>query len=58
MALPRSGSFPAGQREKLTVRLAGLIRDYPRGPGIVKEFLQNADDAKARHLRVVMDWRD
>jgi hypothetical protein len=58
MSLPRSGSFAFGQRERLTVRLANLIRQYQRGPGIIKEFLQNADDAGAWHLRVVMDWRD
>src|SRR6266446_960358 len=58
MSLPRSGSFAVGQLERLTVRLAGLIRDYPRGPGIIKEFLQNADDAGANRLRVIMDWRD
>lgn len=58
MSLPRSGSFAVGQRERLTVRLAGLVRQYQRGPGIIKEFLQNADDAGAEHLRIVMDWRD
>jgi hypothetical protein len=36
-----------GQEERLTVRLRGLIRAYPRSVGIVKEFLQNADDAGA-----------
>jgi hypothetical protein len=58
MSPPRTGSFAVGQLERLTVRLAGLIRDYPRGPGIIKEFLQNADDAAAKHLRVIMDWHD
>jgi sacsin len=58
MSLPRSGSFAVGQRERLTVRLKGLVRQYQRGPGIIKEFLQNADDARAEHLRIVMDWRD
>ncbi len=58
MSLPRRGTFPVGQHERLTVRLKGLIRQYQRGPGIIKEFLQNADDAGARYLRVVMDWRD
>lgn len=48
---------PFGQQEPLTTRLRGLIRDYPRGIGIVKEFLQNADDAKASRMEVVMDWR-
>jgi hypothetical protein len=58
MSLPRHGSFAVGQRERLTVRLAGLVRQYRRGPGIIKEFLQNADDAGAKHLRIVMDWRN
>jgi hypothetical protein len=55
---PQRGSFAVGQRERLTVRLKGLIRQYQRGPGIIKEFLQNADDAGAAYLRIVMDWRD
>jgi sacsin len=44
-----------GQEEPLTVRLAGLIRSYPRGAGIFKEFIQNADDAGARFLRFIID---
>ena len=48
---------PFEQSERRTVRLKGLIRNYPRGIGIVKEFLQNADDAGATRLSVVMDWR-
>lgn len=46
-----------GQSERLTRRLAGLIRGYPPGLGILKEFLQNADDAGARALHVVLDLR-
>jgi hypothetical protein len=48
---------PFEQSEDRTVRLRGLIRNYPRGVGIIKEFLQNADDAGATRLSVVMDWR-
>ena len=51
MSLPRRGTSAVGQRERLTVRLKGLIRQYQRGAGIMKEFLQNADDAGARHFR-------
>ncbi|MBK7827386.1 hypothetical protein [Nannocystis sp.] len=47
-----------GQEERLTVRLRGLIRAYPRSVGIVKEFLQNADDAGATLLRVIWDERE
>jgi hypothetical protein len=39
-----------GQQERLTVRLKELIRNYPRGIGIIKEFIQKADDAGARSL--------
>lgn len=46
-----------GQEERLTVRLRGLVRSYPRSVGIVKEFLQNADDAGATWLRVIWDER-
>lgn len=49
--------FEFGQSERLTIRLKGLIRSYPRGVGILKEFVQNADDATATRLIVVMDWR-
>lgn len=49
--------FEFGQSERLTIRLKGLIRSYPRGVGILKEFVQNADDATATRLTVVMDWR-
>jgi hypothetical protein len=52
------GHFSFGQAtEPLTARLHGLIRSYPKGVGIIKEFLQNADDAGARVVRVLMDWR-
>lgn len=47
-----------GQEERLTIRLRGLIRSYPRSVGIVKEFLQNADDAGATFLRVIWDARE
>ena len=46
-----------GQTERLTVRLRQLIRNYTRGLGILKEFVQNADDAGATRLDVWIDWR-
>ena len=46
-----------GQQERLTVRLKELIRNYPRGVGIIKEFIQNADDAGAKSLAVLLDMR-
>jgi hypothetical protein len=35
------------QRQPLTVALRKICRDYPAGDGILKELLQNADDAGA-----------
>lgn len=47
----------AGQQVRLLTTLRTLIRDYPAGIGIVKEFIQNADDAGASWLRVTLDRR-
>lgn len=44
-----------GQVQELTDRLKELVRKYPKGVGIFKEFLQNADDAGASSLRMVLD---
>lgn len=46
------------QKERLTVGLKRLIRSYPEGVTILKELLQNADDAGARRLVLTVDWRD
>lgn len=45
------------QSESLTRRLSGLVRDYPEGIGIFKELVQNADDAGAKRISFVLDWR-
>jgi sacsin len=58
MLLDNQEEYLVGQRERLTIRLKSLIRQYQRGPGIIKEFVQNADDAGSDWVRVVMDWRD
>ena len=48
--------FEFGQTERLTRRLHKLVRSYPPGVGILKEFIQNADDAGARvQERVKLD---
>lgn len=46
------------QSEPLTIRLKNLIRDYPEGVGIIKELVQNADDAGAHHVEITFDWRN
>lgn len=52
-----SKAIEFGQRQRLTVQLKGLVRKYPRGVGIFKEFLQNADDAGADFVRMTLDLR-
>ena len=44
-----------GQVQRLTDRLKELVRKYPKGVGIFKEFLQNADDAGASSLTMILD---
>ena len=46
-----------GQEEKLTQRLNNILRDYPCDVTFLKELLQNADDAGATELFVILDMR-
>ena len=48
---------PFGQHEKLTDRLKNILSAYPADEGILKELLQNADDAKANEIHFVFDPR-
>eukprot|EP00911_Craspedida_sp_UC1_P000098 UC1_evm1s82 len=43
------------QEEKLTTRIANILGDYPAGPTVIKELLQNADDAGAREFALFLD---
>ncbi len=52
-----TGELEGGHRQDHTTVLAEAVRGYPMGIGLVKEFLQNADDAGATELRVVYDRR-
>ena len=52
-----STPLPFGQQQKLTSRLRELVSEYPRGVGIFKEVLQNADDAGASKLDLFLDHR-
>lgn len=49
--------IPWGQKEELTDRLKNLIEDYADGTSVLKEMLQNADDAGASCLRILYDER-
>jgi hypothetical protein len=53
ITLDKCKSF--GQTEKLTKRLKGLMRDYAGDIGIVKELLQNSDDARASKFEIILD---
>ena len=46
-----------GQHEPLTKRLKNILEGYPADEGILKELLQNADDAKATEIHVILDQR-
>ena len=48
---------PFGQREELTDRLKGILKAYPCDVGILKELVQNADDAGATELHFIYDPR-
>ncbi|KAK9969887.1 hypothetical protein ABG768_028028 [Culter alburnus] len=46
-----------GQSEKLTVRIKNIIDAYPSKKDILKELIQNADDAQATEIHFVWDKR-
>ena len=48
----------AGQHEPLVVRLKNILRDYKDGLTIIKELLQNADDAEATEVNICFDARN
>uniref|UniRef100_A0A8C2FWE3 HEPN domain-containing protein n=1 Tax=Cyprinus carpio TaxID=7962 RepID=A0A8C2FWE3_CYPCA len=46
-----------GQAEKLTVRIKNIMDAYPSKKDILKELIQNADDAEANEIHFVWDKR-
>ena len=50
-------SIEFGQREDLTRRIQNILRDYPFDITFLKELLQNADDAKATKMYIILDRR-
>ncbi|XP_064634737.1 sacsin-like [Lineus longissimus] len=48
---------PFGQKEPLTTRIKSILQNYPCDEGVLKELLQNADDAGATELRFILDKR-
>ena len=49
---------PFGQKEKLTTRLKKIISDYPNDESILRELLQNADDAGCSEIHFILDPRN
>ncbi|XP_077392904.1 sacsin [Festucalex cinctus] len=50
-------SFQFEQKEQLTVRIKNIISAYPSKKDILKELIQNADDAEATEIHFVWDRR-
>ncbi|KAJ8026268.1 Sacsin [Holothuria leucospilota] len=46
-----------GQREELVTRITRIMEGYPLDFTVLKEFVQNADDAKATKVHFVLDNR-
>ncbi|XP_075046061.1 sacsin-like [Mixophyes fleayi] len=46
-----------GAREELTTRIKNIIKEYSSKQDILKELIQNADDAKATEIHFVLDSR-
>eukprot|EP01088_Endostelium_zonatum_P018134 TRINITY_DN570_c0_g1_i1.p1 TRINITY_DN570_c0_g1~~TRINITY_DN570_c0_g1_i1.p1 ORF type:complete len:1270 (-),score=291.42 TRINITY_DN570_c0_g1_i1:3205-6672(-) len=44
-----------GQKERLTTRLKSILEQYPSGTGVMKELIQNADDAGATQCVFILD---
>eukprot|EP01083_Nonionella_stella_P260996 889260_1 len=51
-------SLSFGQHESLTRRLKDILRAYPAGPSIINEFIQNADDAGATKVIIMLNEKE
>lgn len=57
MCFPRrlAAAEAFGQHESLTTRLKHIIDAYADGPGVLYELIQNADDAGASEVNLLLD---
>jgi sacsin len=46
-----------GQKVDLTASIRGILRNYPEGTAVLKELIQNADDAGAKKISFCLDCR-
>ena len=56
-AIQHFAGIKFGQREDLTQRIKNILQDYPLDVTFLKELLQNADDAKATKMYIILDKR-
>ena len=56
-SIAKFGGTQFGQKEELTQRIQNILRDYPFDVTLIKELLQNADDAKATKMCIILDKR-
>lgn len=56
-SLLSNATFDFGQKVDLCVRIREIIRNYPEGTSVLKELVQNADDAAARDFNLCLDYR-
>jgi hypothetical protein len=47
-----------GQKVDLTASIRAILRNYPEGTAVLKELVQNADDAGARSISFTLDCRN
>lgn len=47
-----------GQKVDLTASIRNILRNYPEGTAVLKELIQNADDAGAKNVSFCLDCRN
>ena len=56
-AIQEWDGVPFGQHEELTLRIQNILSEYTRDITVLKELLQNADDAGATKMYIILDKR-
>ena len=51
------GYTKVGPKERVTRRISGIVNDYSGNINVFKELIQNADDAGASEVKLLVDWR-